>query len=378
MSKANHVPPGDNPLRTCVFCGKPPFKNTPEHILPDWLIRLTGNPKRTVTFGTNWRTTPPSLIRHSFSKFKFPACKKCNGEFSHLENVAKSTLQRMLNDDPVSSADVDSFFDWLDKVRVGLWLALRVRDRNYMGIEPSFAILGRVGKADRLMSIYKSDNRENRLSYFGTESPVFRMMPSCFFLTINHLHFFNVSHQFMLHDQFGFPIVTQRKVRPGSNQQHLNLQPGRMHLGKPLAPFDIRVGGFELYQVIVPLSMRNQNQKEFNELYESEYVKSMMSGLNSGKSILLSHRPSRPSEYLKVSTVEMASIQPIEARALRNSLMFQVLDWQENMQMAKTSVFLDRFSAEQIDTFAWREHKILAHHQAMRIAITEWIDSSGL
>ena len=37
--------------RFCVFCGAKPNKKSREHIIPQWLIELTGDPQRQAVFG---------------------------------------------------------------------------------------------------------------------------------------------------------------------------------------------------------------------------------------------------------------------------------------------------------------------------------------
>jgi hypothetical protein len=41
--------------RQCVFCGQATTKQTKEHILPQWLLKLTGDPSRLVTMATVFR-----------------------------------------------------------------------------------------------------------------------------------------------------------------------------------------------------------------------------------------------------------------------------------------------------------------------------------
>jgi hypothetical protein len=38
----------------CVFCGEKPENKNKEHIIPKWLIELTGNPNRQANFGSVW------------------------------------------------------------------------------------------------------------------------------------------------------------------------------------------------------------------------------------------------------------------------------------------------------------------------------------
>jgi hypothetical protein len=37
--------------KICVFCGEKPKSRNSEHVIPQWLIELTGNPKRIASFG---------------------------------------------------------------------------------------------------------------------------------------------------------------------------------------------------------------------------------------------------------------------------------------------------------------------------------------
>ena len=48
----------------CVFCGKPPDGKTREHVVPYWLLEMTGDPTRVVAFGLDFaRSQKP--IRYS-------------------------------------------------------------------------------------------------------------------------------------------------------------------------------------------------------------------------------------------------------------------------------------------------------------------------
>ncbi|WP_455289434.1 hypothetical protein [Vibrio parahaemolyticus] len=38
----------------CVFCGEEPQNKNKEHVLPQWLLKMTGAPKRVVNFGYNY------------------------------------------------------------------------------------------------------------------------------------------------------------------------------------------------------------------------------------------------------------------------------------------------------------------------------------
>jgi hypothetical protein len=68
--------------KICVFCGERPERKTNEHVLPKWLIRLTGDPSRRAMFGLGIQGSDVKARIFSFDAFKFPACRDCNELFS--------------------------------------------------------------------------------------------------------------------------------------------------------------------------------------------------------------------------------------------------------------------------------------------------------
>ena len=59
----------------CVFCGAVPEKKNKEHVVPKWLIKLTGNPKREAYFGFEKNIETEVKTRtFAFDQFSFPAC----------------------------------------------------------------------------------------------------------------------------------------------------------------------------------------------------------------------------------------------------------------------------------------------------------------
>jgi hypothetical protein len=87
-----------------------------------WLIELTGPPKRTVNFGVNPLTGKQP--RFDWSSFAFPACSSCNEKYSDLEGAVKPIVERLLGRIPITGYEFVKLLDWLDKVRIGLWLAI--------------------------------------------------------------------------------------------------------------------------------------------------------------------------------------------------------------------------------------------------------------
>jgi hypothetical protein len=117
--------------KVCIFCGEKPDSKTKEHVLPKWLLALTGDPKRAIQLAFPYDKTRTPSRAIAFDQLHFPACDTCNGAFSAAESDAKSIVERLLRHEPLAAADFNAFFDWLDKVRIGLWLGFL-----YLGKKP--------------------------------------------------------------------------------------------------------------------------------------------------------------------------------------------------------------------------------------------------
>jgi hypothetical protein len=192
-----------SPNRLCVFCGKRPEKKSREHVLPQWLIELTGNPKRRVNIGTNFKTG--EQIYFDWTSFCVPACESCNNEYSDLEEKAKSHVLKLLDRSPLTSIEYFDFMDWMDKVRIGVWIAYHLIQKNPTNIEPAFHINTRISRKDRMIAIYPIENNNIGLNVFGADSLVFHRQPSCFGLRINNIFIMNMSSDFLFSSRCGFP-----------------------------------------------------------------------------------------------------------------------------------------------------------------------------
>ncbi|RUR15186.1 hypothetical protein ELY21_14960 [Legionella sp. km535] len=187
----------------CIFCGENPRNKTSEHVLPRWLISLTGNPNRVVNFGQNPLTlkTP----RFDWSNFKFPSCDKCNNNSATLEGDAHKITNKILLRQPISIREFDIFLDWLDKVRIGLWLAYQYLHKNPLQIFPKFYINNRIGIKDRMLAIYPFNSQNQGMNIWGAETLTFQFKPSCFSIRINDIYILNMSWDFMCAKRCGFP-----------------------------------------------------------------------------------------------------------------------------------------------------------------------------
>jgi len=112
--------------KLCVFCGHRAVEKTKEHVIPSWLIEMTGNPNRQIILGSFFsnfiKDKEVQNKQISFNSFTFPACKNCNARFSDLEVRAKPIIEKLINNNPISAFDFDILLDWFDKVRIGLWV----------------------------------------------------------------------------------------------------------------------------------------------------------------------------------------------------------------------------------------------------------------
>jgi hypothetical protein len=252
----------------CIFCGKPPSDKNREHIIPRWLIELTGDPKRHVRLGfkkafrTKW-----SERQFAFDQFVFPACEICNTKYSALESKAKSTMLAIFDDKPVSSTEISTLLDWFDKVRVGLWLAFHLLDKNIYDIEPQFHIDRRIGQFDRLLIIERSKPEDRFLNITGTDSPAFTYTPCAFGISVNGWHFTNVSFSYLVARRLGFPFP--RKVVMEARGTHAELVEGRNRVMHPVVQFPLPDRCVSIYQPMYKVGLVPHR----SELYETDYVR---------------------------------------------------------------------------------------------------------
>lgn len=255
--------------KLCVFCGNKPEGKSNEHVLPRWLIELTGNPKRIAQFGYKNGTSSLSDKRtYSFDAFKFPSCESCNDNFSRLEAATKPIVQKMLSDDSLSATEFSTLLDWFDKIRIGLWLAYLYLDKNPAGITPKFYVARRIGVHDRMLAIFKADGDQEGLNDCGTNMPSFWYTPSCFSLRINNYCFLNMSYNNLFSRRIGFPFPIESFMRE-DGQILCRFTQGRNRVMIPILRKRFSIHGTELYQPMFPDSVRDPNARK---LYDTKYV----------------------------------------------------------------------------------------------------------
>lgn len=264
----------------CVFCGDIPKNKNKEHIIPQWLIEFTGDPNRSVDFGPIWnsKTSKLELKKFAFDQFQFPACEKCNQEHSALEVKAKAVLKNLIAENPLSSKDLNILLDWLDKIRVGLWLAYNYLQTNLSAVEPNYHISKRIGVKDRIVFIYKSDYKNSGINFSGTNTPAFQYLPTCFSLRINQFVFFNVSTDFLISQKLGFPFATEVFFTE-TQALEFALNDGKKHQSYPLIDVTYDNKCTEIYQPIFSYQREDQG---VSYLYDNTYVKSLSEDFKKG------------------------------------------------------------------------------------------------
>jgi hypothetical protein len=191
--------------RICIFCGHPPQDQDLEHPLPMWLLRMTGDPNRVVS-----HPVMDKRIRLSFDSLKFPACSACNRHYSRLESATKAIVEAICNTGSAPPLGYVLLLDWLDKVRVGLWLGQLYLQRS---TAPTHFVIGdRIGQKDRMVAIYKLAKQPQGLNVWCIDSPLFLHQPSVFSIRINDFFFLNASWDWMCSGRCGYPAPVTRNM----------------------------------------------------------------------------------------------------------------------------------------------------------------------
>ncbi|WP_312443660.1 hypothetical protein [Lacrimispora sp.] len=256
----------------CVFCGQKPKNKNKEHIIPQWLIEYTGDPKRNINMGLKMDGKNGLKLREfAFSQFTMPACEKCNSEFGILENEVKPIIINIIEKNELQYSNISILLDWLDKVRVGLWSAFMILNNNYFDLVPHLTINNRVGKSDRFLYIYKTRELQKGINFIGSDSLVFQLLPSCFTLRINNFYFFNASKDFLFSRRLGFPYVTSRQYYcDNSDKQIVTIAKGRGEMKLPLIRGNNFIEGTEIFQ---PMFAYAKENTVYSELYNDDNIR---------------------------------------------------------------------------------------------------------
>ena len=195
----------------CIFCGEKPKNKNLEHVIPQWLIRLSNNEHEDV-----YSLFPEGHRKINFMQFKFPACTECNSKYAELEAKVKGIMEKVLAGQSINGMEASLLMDWFDKIRVGMWLTHMCFDHDLKNnIQPYFFIDSRVARADRMLSVHKilESNTEPGVLLGGISSPLFMYSPSTFTMRINNYYFINASTPNLVSPRVGFPSVANVYLR---------------------------------------------------------------------------------------------------------------------------------------------------------------------
>src|SRR5690554_4732688 len=95
--------------KICVFCGEKPVNKNKEHIIPQWLIKSTGDPRRVVSFGFDIKKD--STISFSWISFTVPSCTTCNKEFSKLEGQIRPIFDKLYERSEINFTEAQLLLD---------------------------------------------------------------------------------------------------------------------------------------------------------------------------------------------------------------------------------------------------------------------------
>jgi hypothetical protein len=256
----------------CVFCGAPPNEKNREHVLPLWLITLTGDPNRKVQLGFQLASDKPAELRqYAFDQFTFPACEQCNLEHASLEADAKALILRLLAAEPLVAAELSKLLDWFDKVRVGLWLGYHMLNKDFFGVEPGFHIQRRIGQFDRMLLVQRSRTDLKRLNFAATDTPAFSYQPSAFTLTVNDFTITNISSAYLLSRRLGFPFPDRLYMLPDRPQLFCTLQPGMNRLLRPIVQRNWPDGARVVYQPMFKQGLSVERSTAYDTPYVREH-----------------------------------------------------------------------------------------------------------
>lgn len=258
----------------CVFCGEKPDKKTKEHILPQWLLRLTGDPNRQANFGADFphylKTKEFRIRKFAFSSFKFPACDECNNHYANLEARVEKVMHKILSDEYLNSNEIVDLLDWLDKVRTGLWLAYNSLDN--LEVEPKFYIRRRSAIKDRLLFVYEAEDKSQRLLVSGMHTPTFTHMPSCFAIAVNNKIFYSESTDFLVSSRLGFPTGILHSMNAENGNPMFRIHQGKERIKYPIKTDRYLKGGMEIYQPIFSRSSPMLDVANINIDFTTKYI----------------------------------------------------------------------------------------------------------
>jgi hypothetical protein len=258
--------------KRCIFCGNRPSEKNKEHVIPQWLIELTGDPNRIWHLGVKFGDPDKPPRQFAADQYQFPACEACNSRYSKLEDRTKANITKLLNKEGLSAAEWDDLLDWFDKVRIGLFIGNLMLNKDLPIPNPKFFIDQRIGAKDRCVLVYPIRADYVGLHMIGAGDPVFFHQPTAFMLSINNLLFVNLSTDFLLAARMGFPFP--RKIEAIGSRLRADDFTAFFRPKVPFIRFSFYPATIGVYQTVLMKELLEA--ESYTSLTHDEYVQSKL------------------------------------------------------------------------------------------------------
>ena len=335
--------------------------------MPQWLIELTGNPNREAFLGfIKHHDDGYKDRKYAFDQFTFPACDTCNNKYAELEGNVKSIILKILNDESILTEDVSTLLDWLDKVRVGLWLGMNQLDKNYANVDPNYHIDTRIGQYDRMLVVEKSNGTNSKLNFGGIDTLSFALTPSAFTLIINNTYITNISFMFLLSRRLGFPYPINMEMDPDREQVRCNFSMGRERIMLPLLRKPLQEKGSFVYQ---PMFRGGLIEGLDNE-YKTEYVKKHSLDFEHGVGNIFKTSGDNLIEYTKGESINLTPQHIHDDREIFIKSAIHVCEWQNWLTQflpsaAKLSTSQKKHIKSRFNTGIKVNNLLIKHHKSL-------------
>jgi hypothetical protein len=251
--------------RKCIFCGQPfsGQRRNFEHVIPAWLVKEADLTKRKTLVDF-----PSRKFDAAMSRLGAQACESCNSNGADLEGRAKAAYVKLRDGLPLSAADGRVLLDWMDKIRVGMWLWALDAGKNDYSINPKFRINERIAHKDRILlaSKYPAGAPMEGLEIWGA-TEFFLQTPSAIGLLINNMALISISSDYLVSRHLSSLSIKQTLVQDSSGDIQIDAQPAP-HPCERVAFFGVP---YILGQCILPegeFPRLNLEMANFNPLHE--------------------------------------------------------------------------------------------------------------
>jgi hypothetical protein len=234
-------------VKRCMFCGQAfsGQKKNFEHIIPRWLTEEADLRKREM------KVILPGIERDvGMGRIGMKVCETCNSERANLEADAKAVFIALKSGHALQDPEVRILLDWLDKIRVGLWLWLVENTKDSFGTRPKFWINQRIAYKDRVVLVkrYPQGTQMRGLAFWGLGT-YFIGLPSALGLLINNIALVSISADFFVTRHirdvrvrmtYGTDQTDKFEVLPGySEEPRYRILGAPSIFGQCIAPTDV-------------------------------------------------------------------------------------------------------------------------------------------